>query len=128
MARVEALLGARHAGTFSGISQHVPSGAVAEATRQARAAGADALVSVGGGSPIDAAKLVALALAEGWTARSDFTAQATRAARTTPARALLPQIAAGTTLSAAEFTGAAGVTDEATRFKGGHRHPAAPAH
>jgi alcohol dehydrogenase len=33
-------------------------------------------------------------------------------------------VAVGTTLSAAEFTGAAGVTDEATRFKGGHRHPA----
>jgi alcohol dehydrogenase class IV len=65
--RVEAHLGGRHAGTFAGIGQHAPSRGVAEAARRAREAGADALVSVGGGSPIDAAKLVALALAEGWT-------------------------------------------------------------
>ena len=122
--RVEAHLGGRHAGTFAGIGQHAPSRGVAEAARRAREAGADALVSVGGGSPIDAAKLVALALAEGWTEPAQFTAHATRAARAEPPRPLLPHVAVGTTLSAAEFTGAAGVTDEATRFKGGHRHPA----
>jgi alcohol dehydrogenase class IV len=124
IARVESLLGPRHAGTFSGISQHVPSGGAAEAARQAREAGADALIGVGGGSPIDATKLAALALAEGWEKPVDFTAHATRAARAAPPRTLLPQIAIGTTLSAAEFTGSAGVTDEATRFKGGHRYPA----
>ncbi|MBI3970821.1 MAG: iron-containing alcohol dehydrogenase [Chloroflexi bacterium] len=122
--RVEALLGERHAGTYAGIAQHVPSGGVAEATRQARDVGADVLISVGGGSPVDAAKLVALALAEGWTEPVQFTAHANRGARGDPPRPLLPHIAVGTTLSAAEFTGAAGVTDEQTRFKGGHRHPA----
>jgi alcohol dehydrogenase len=122
--RVEMLLGARHAGTFAGISQHVPSRSVIEAAQQARDAQADLLVSVGGGSPIDGAKLVALALAEGWTEPAQLTGQATRGPRADPPRPLLPHVAISTTLSAAEFTPAAGVTDEATRFKGGHRHPA----
>ena len=121
--RVEGLLGERHAGTFAEIGQHAPSEGVAEAVRQAREAGADALVSVGGGSPIDATKLIALALAEGWSEASELTANATRAARPDPPHPISPHITIGTTLSAAEFTGAAGVTDERTRYKGGHRHP-----
>ena len=121
--RVEGLLGERHAGTFAEIGQHAPSEGVAAAVRAAREAGADALVSVGGGSPIDAAKLVALALAEGWSDATELTANATRAARPDPSVPIPPHVAIGTTLSAAEFTGAAGVTDERTRYKGGHRHP-----
>ena len=101
MQKLEGVLGERWAGTCSGIRQHVPSRTVAAATTQARAARADALVAFGGGSPIDAAKIVALELL------GDGEPQAA-----------MPQIAVSTTLSAGEFTPFAGITDEETRVKG----------
>jgi alcohol dehydrogenase class IV len=104
VARVEAALGARHAGTFAGIRQHAPQSGVEQATAAARAHAADVLVSVGGGSPIDAAKAVAMALAR---ERGVF----------------LPQIAIPTTLSAAEFSHLVGVTDEQQRAKVGFADP-----
>jgi len=98
--RFKGLLGDRWAGTYSGCQQHVPSHTVDEATGQAREAQADIIISFGGGSPIDAAKLVALQLL------GDQPQDA------------VPQIAISTTLSAGEFTPAAGITDEKTRVKG----------
>ncbi len=120
--RVERLLGDRHAGTYAQTRQHVPSRGVMEAARQARAVGADALVAFGGGSPVDCAKLVALALAEGWTEATQLNANADRARRIQPSRTPVPQVAVTTTLSAAEFTGNAGVTNEETGYKGGCGH------
>ena len=99
--RLEQMLGERWAGTHSGIRQHAPSATVEAAAEQARQAGADALVALGGGSPIDAAKLVALELLADGQSQAD-----------------LPQIAVSTTLSAGEFTPVAGITDEATGVKG----------
>src|SRR6202521_980320 len=60
---VESILRARLVGKAPGVGQHVPGREVAEATRQVREAKGDALVSLGGGSPIDAAKAVAWSLA-----------------------------------------------------------------
>ena len=60
VARVESILGARHAGTFSECGQHVPESTVSAARKQAEECGADALVVFGGGSPIDTAKMVVL--------------------------------------------------------------------
>jgi alcohol dehydrogenase class IV len=97
---VERLLGARRAATFSGITEHVPASAVQELVTLLRDSRADGVVSVGGGSPIDGTKAALYHLDEG---------------RTT-------QIAVPTTLSAAEFTPTAGVTDDATRRKGGVAH------
>jgi alcohol dehydrogenase class IV len=99
--RVEALLGARHVATFAGIREHVPGGAVTQLTELLRSKRADGAVAVGGGSPIDGTKAALYHLDEGRT----------------------PQIAVPTTLSAAEFTPTAGVTDEATQRKGGVLHP-----
>jgi alcohol dehydrogenase class IV len=121
--RVEALLGDRLAGTFAETKQHVPSRGVIEATRQARAAGADLLISFGGGSPVDCAKLAALGVVENWTEASQLNARADRTNRTPPAGQALPHIAVTTTLSAGEFTSSAGVTNEETGFKGGYGHP-----
>src|SRR5579883_1907537 len=56
--RIEQLLGRRCAATYTGVRQHVPGGAVAEAVQLARTRAVDCLVSVGGSSPIDAAKAV----------------------------------------------------------------------
>jgi alcohol dehydrogenase class IV len=100
VASVVEALGAYHAGTFDGIRQHAPGSGVVQATEAARAIAADVLVSVGGGSPIDATKAVALALAQ-------------------ESGAFMPQIAIPTTLSAAEFSHLVGVTNEERRAKTG---------
>jgi maleylacetate reductase len=98
--RVTDVLGELHVGTFHEIRQHAPKSGVAQAAAMARSVGADMLVSVGGGSPIDAAKAVALTLAQ-------------------EGGSFLPHIAIPTTLSAAEYAHTAGVTDEAANAKTG---------
>ncbi len=96
------------AGVFKGAQQHVPSKTVDALVAQARETQADAFVSFGGGSPIDMAKVAAVHLM-----------------RENGASATIPQIAISTTLSAAEYTPFGGVTDEATRHKGGAGDPSA---
>src|ERR1700692_2444611 len=56
-------LGARCAATFDAMPPHTPREAVIAAAGQARAAGADLIVTVGGGSITDGAKAVQLCLA-----------------------------------------------------------------
>jgi maleylacetate reductase len=97
--RVESLLGSRHAGTFAGIGQHTPGGAVEKAAAQAETVAADLLVAVGGGSVIDGTKAVARQL--GYPA----------------------QVAIPTTLSGAEWAHRAGVTDESAGRKRGFIDP-----
>ncbi len=94
------VLGPLHIGTFSQIRQHAPKGGIAQATDLARSLKVDTLVSVGGGSPIDASKAIAHALLQ-------------------ERNTALPHIALSTTLSAAEFAHVAGVTDESTNAKTG---------
>ena len=97
--RVEALLGDRHAGTHVGMGEHTPGSAVERAAGEAESAGADLLVSVGGGSVIDGTKAVARQL--GYPA----------------------QVAVPTTLSGAEWAHRVGVTDEAAGKKAGFADP-----
>lgn len=108
---VEQLLGPQHCGTYAGIRQHAPESGIFEALRLVKEAQADLLVSVGGGSPIDAAKAVAyhLAYADG-------------SAKPAP-QAFLSHIAVPTTLSAAEFSASAGFTDEHLKSKTGLSDP-----
>lgn len=96
-ARLQAALGARPVHLFTGARQHTPSATVAQVAALVGETGADAVVSFGGGSPIDTVKgaLHAL-LARGLDAL---------------------HVAVPTTLSAGEFTAVAGITDEATRVK-----------
>ena len=101
VARVEETLGASHAGTFSDCVQHVPESSVDKAYDSAVDTDADVLVVFGGGSPIDTAKLVVKKLVDA-------------------GRAAIPQVAIPTTLSAGEFTHAAGITNEETRIKHVH--------
>jgi alcohol dehydrogenase len=115
--RIEETLGPRWAGTFSGTHQHVPSQTVIAAAEAARDAGADLLISFGGGSPIDTTKAVAAVIGAGLQDRAALIGKlGTRLAANLT---LLPQIAIPTTLSAAEFTPVAGVTDEDAHIKGG---------
>ncbi|KAK0105610.1 hypothetical protein ONS95_004141 [Cadophora gregata] len=89
----EASLGQAHVGTFNKIGQHAPIGAIREATDLVKSSGADVLISIGGGSPIDSAKAIAYQIHEDtgkW----------------------IPSIAVPTTLSVAETTQNAGFTTE----------------
>jgi maleylacetate reductase len=127
--RVRAALGTRCAAVFDRMPAHTPRRAVVEATEMARAAGADLIVTVGGGSVTDAAKAVGLCLANG--VRSAEALDALRPVKG-PDGAVGPppceaptvrQIAVPTTLSAGEFSAIAGLTDERTRVKELFRHP-----
>lgn len=88
------------------IDQHAPLAQVERAAADIGAAGADLLVSFGGGSSIDAAKVVACSLA----------AEQPTSERCTP------HLAVPTTLSVAELASGAGVTD-ASGNKVGRRDP-----
>jgi maleylacetate reductase len=127
--RVRSALGNRCAGTFDRMPPHTPRHAVIEATAQARAAAADAIVTIGGGSITDGAKAVQLCLAnditkaEGLDAlrpvkRSDGTLGPPLCNAPT-----IRQISVPTTLSAGEFSAIAGVTNESRRVKELFLHP-----
>jgi maleylacetate reductase len=127
---VRKALGNRHAGTFDAMAAHTPRHCVVAATEQARDAKADLIVTIGGGSVTDGAKAVQLCLAN--DVRSPEALDALRPVKGAdgvvgppPCRApTVPQIAVPTTLSAAEFSAIAGVTDERTKTKELFRHPA----
>jgi maleylacetate reductase len=95
---VTGALGSHCASVFAGIVQHVPRGTVNELEKEIERADADSLVSLGGGSPIDSTKVAIYGLLD---------------------KRELVHIAVPTTLSAAEYTHAGGVTDETTRVKSG---------
>lgn len=114
------LLGSCYVGAFDGITQHAPARSVAAAASAAREAQPDVLISLGGGSPIDATKAVAFALATGLDLADP--AAATRAREFSPKPGdLLPHVAIPTTLSAAELSGLAGFTTEDEHEKVGLR-------
>jgi alcohol dehydrogenase class IV len=96
--QVTGALGPLCASVFTGVIQHVPRSTVDALQKEIERADADSLVSFGGGSPIDTCKVAIYG--------------------SLPARELV-HIAIPTTLSAAEYTHAGGVTDETTKVKGG---------
>ncbi|HSB81959.1 MAG TPA: iron-containing alcohol dehydrogenase [Candidatus Methylomirabilis sp.] len=115
--RVQEILGPRLAGIFFPISQHVPQQDVMHAALQGREARADVLVSLGGSSPVDGAKAVALCLSEGVVSEQQLHSYC-RGPHQKPLRGQpLPHIALTTTLSAGEFTSGFAVTDERRRVK-----------
>src|ERR1700728_282558 len=117
-------LAGRFAGIFHGIRAHSPRDDVARAAIAARAAGADLLVAVGGGSVVDAAKVVQLCLDRDVFSAGGFDAlRGSRAAGAAARPLAIRVIAVPTTLSAAEFTPFAGVTDTARNVKEGYAHP-----
>lgn len=117
-------LGGRCAGVFKGVSQHVPNEAVRALVAEAKRVDAQVLVSFGGGSPIDAAKVAAASLMEG----RDVIAEAgelnfDKALALADRAPSVIQIAVPTTLSAGEFTPAGGTTNEKTHEKRGILDP-----
>ena len=70
--RIERALGSRYAGTYASIKSHSPREDVVAGATQARAAKADLLVAVGGGSVIDATKAMQLCLWAGLDSPEDM--------------------------------------------------------
>lgn len=123
--RMIAGLGETCVGVFDRISAHSPEAEVVEAALAARAAGAEVLISVGGGSVIDSTKAVQICLEEGVGTVEGLRAQA---ARWKPTGGIRPKgeirsISVSTTLSAAEFTGIAGISDPGAGVKHGFAQP-----
>ena len=113
-------LGDRYAGVYAGITAHSPRPCVIEGAALARAANADLIVAVGGGSAIDATKTILIALWQNATRIEDldlYRAGKPKDGAAPPAEAIRPpgdairMLAVPTTLSAAEFNAYAGITD-----------------
>lgn len=125
-------LGDRYAGVYAGITAHSPRPCVVEGAQRAREAKADLMVTVGGGSAIDATKVMLIALWQNVTAIEDldlYRAGRPKEGAAPPSEAIRPpadairMIAVPTTLSAAEFNAYAGISDPRHGIKEsfGHR-------
>jgi maleylacetate reductase len=123
---VTAALGDRCVGRYAAIAAHSPREAVIAGAALAREVGADHLLAVGGGSVVDATKTMLLAL---WRDVRDVDALSTLATKRGEAPlAALPadrmrMTAVPTTLSAAEFSAGAGITDMQRKVKLSFSHP-----
>jgi len=127
--KVRRALGDRFAGSFDRMPPHTPRAAVIEATEAARAAQADLIVTIGGGSITDGAKAARMCLAN--DIRSPEAIDRLRPVKGADGIVgppqmnppMLRQISVPTTLSGGEFSAIAGVTDERTKVKELLRHP-----
>ena len=128
---VRRVLGTRMAGLCARIGAHTPRTDVVVAANEARAAKADLILTVGGGSVTDAAKMVGLCLGNDVTAPEQldaFRARVTADGKTERPPVKAPSVRSvdvPTTLSAGEFTALAGCTDtsRAVHRKEGFTHP-----
>jgi len=117
-------LGARCVGSFDAMPPHTPRAAVIAAADQARAANADLIVTIGGGSITDGAKAVQLCLANDIRHPADIDRiRAGRGASPQLAAPAVRQISVPTTIAGGEFSATAGVTNETTKVKEALRHP-----
>jgi maleylacetate reductase len=121
-------LGDRYAGSFSGVPSHTPRETVLAATEQARLNGADLLVSFGGGSVTDTAKMMQLALKHDLRRVEEFDRFVVRV-KPDGTRHIpeydgpdVRMIAIPTTLSGGEFNRTTGATDTRTKLKELYRH------
>ncbi|HKA41111.1 MAG TPA: iron-containing alcohol dehydrogenase [Burkholderiales bacterium] len=129
VAKVREALGGRYAGLYDSMPSHTPRDAVLDATRAARAARADLIVTFGGGSLTDAGKMVRLCLQHGVDDLDGF--DAFRSSVNPDGTRRIPQfdgpsvhqVSIPTTLSAGDFNASAGCTDLRNRAKQSYRHP-----
>jgi maleylacetate reductase len=122
--KIRQALGPRCVAVFDAMPQHTPREAVVAAGEQARATGADLIVTVGGGSITDGAKAVQICLAN--DVRSVDGIDRVRAIKGVVPPMNPPavrQISVPTTIAGGEFSANAGVTNTATHVKEMLRHP-----
>jgi maleylacetate reductase len=127
--RLRQILGNRIAGVCAKIGAHTPRTDVVAAANAAREAGTDLLLTIGGGSVTDAAKMVGLCLGNWVTEPSRLDNFRARIAADGTAKhpdVEAPSVRAitiPTTLSAGEFSASAGCTDTARHVKESYSHP-----
>jgi maleylacetate reductase len=121
--KIRQALGPRCVGTFDAMPPHTPRAAVVAAAEQARAAGADLIVTVGGGSITDGAKAVQLCLANDISTVDDIDRIRAIKGVAPPMNApVVRQISVPTTIAGGEFSAMAGVTEERSKVKEMLRH------
>jgi maleylacetate reductase len=121
--KIRRALGSRCVATFDAMPPHTPREAVIAAAEQARAANADLIVTVGGGSITDGAKAVQLCLAN--NVRTVEGIDKIRAIKGVAPPMTVPsvrQISVSTTIAGGEFSAIAGVTNARTKVKEMLRH------
>lgn len=128
IARIRAALADRHAGTFDEVPQHTTRASAVAATAQALAARADLIVAVGGGSVIDAAKIVLMCMEHAITEESGldgYELVATpQGSRPGPFRnPSVRMVAVPSTLSGGEYNAGSLVTDTRRQLKQIFYHP-----
>ena len=126
--RINDGLGDMSAGVYSGLTQRAPLSTAVEAANLALASGADTLVGVGGSTISDAARMIAVLMAEGITTveqlRQVGEVQDMLLSPNLDGKVLPLQVAGPTTLSAGEFNmGGGNVLDDQAGHKIRVRHP-----
>jgi maleylacetate reductase len=127
--RLRQMLGNRVAGLCAKIGAHTPRTDVVAAANSARESGADLIVTLGGGSVTDAAKMVGLCLGNDVTSPEQLDDYRARIAAdgTVERPAVRPpavrMITIPTTLSGGEFSAGAGCTDTKRHVKESFSHP-----
>ena len=116
-------LGNRVAGVWTRMGAHSPREDVIAAAAAARAAKADLIVTLGGGSVTDGAKMVELCLAADVTSADQLDAFLAGAERPGLETLAVRGVTVPTTLSAGEFSAIAGCTDTVRQVKQAYRHP-----
>jgi maleylacetate reductase len=121
--KIRESLGERSVGVFDTMPPHTPREAVIAATEQARAASADLIVTVGGGSITDGAKAVQLCLAnEVRTVQDIDRIRAVKGVAPDMNPPSVRQVSVPTTIAGGEFSSIAGVTNARTKVKEMLRH------
>jgi maleylacetate reductase len=121
--KIRKALGSRCVATFDAMPPHTPREAVIAAAGQAEAAGADLIVTVGGGSITDGAKAVQLCLANNVRTVEDIERIRVHKGVAPPMNApTVRQISVPTTIAGGEFSAIAGVTNARTKVKEMLRH------
>ena len=123
--KIRTKLGDRYAGTFDGIPQHTTREVVVQAAAHAREARADLIVAIGGGSVVDAAKIILMCIEHEITGQDGLDGY-----ETTPERRFGPfcnpkvrMIAIPSTLSGGEYNSGTLVTDTRRKLKQIFNHP-----
>ena len=118
-------LGDRYAASFDGIPQHTTREVVVQTAKHAKDAGADLIVAIGGGSVVDAAKIVLMCMEH-----EIFDESGLDGFETTPDRRFGPfrnpkvrMIAIPSTLSGGEYNSGSLVTDTRRKLKQIFNHP-----
>jgi alcohol dehydrogenase class IV len=126
--RIQRALGDRFAAVWSGIQAHAPRADILAGADAARAAKADLIVTVGGGSVTDAGKIIPLLLrhdvrtVEQFEPLHIYVTPEGQVVNPVTKGPEIPIICIPTTLSGGEFNPLSGGTDEATKHKQAYEH------